>query len=117
GWQGGDGLPSATTDPTVTFKNISKNAPDVTFTYGAGDAKQVFEVAPQVFNALINFANKGDCVVNQQFGADPNGSFNFDDATEWGCFLTTATCQVVGLADDCWELTTLRHFRDGWLAR
>ncbi|MFN7053975.1 CFI-box-CTERM domain-containing protein [Hyphomonas sp.] len=33
------------------------------------------------------------------------------------CFLTTATCGVIGLADDCWELRTLRRFRDGWLAR
>lgn len=28
------------------------------------------------------------------------------------CFLTTACCGVVGLADDCAELTTLRAFRD-----
>ena len=31
-------------------------------------------------------------------------------------FLTTATCEAVGLADDCWELRTLRKFRDDWLA-
>lgn len=29
-----------------------------------------------------------------------------------GCFLTTACCGEVGLADDCFELTTLRQFRD-----
>tara|TARA_R110002051_G_scaffold30487_1_gene70508 strand:- start:12211 stop:12678 length:468 start_codon:yes stop_codon:yes gene_type:complete len=29
-----------------------------------------------------------------------------------GCFLTTAACELRGLADDCDELTTLRHFRD-----
>ncbi|WP_179141832.1 CFI-box-CTERM domain-containing protein [Salibaculum halophilum] len=34
-----------------------------------------------------------------------------------GCFLTTATAGTVGLPDDCWELATLRAFRDGWLAR
>lgn len=34
-----------------------------------------------------------------------------------GCFLTTAACEMVGLADDCWELRTLRRFRDGWLAK
>ena len=34
-----------------------------------------------------------------------------------GCFLTTATARVLGLADDCWELATLRSFRDGWLER
>jgi hypothetical protein len=33
-------------------------------------------------------------------------------AHESGCFLTTAAVGAVGLADDCWELTTLRAFRD-----
>ena len=29
-----------------------------------------------------------------------------------GCFLTTACCEVLGLADDCFELRTLRRYRD-----
>jgi len=33
-----------------------------------------------------------------------------------GCFVTTACCEMVGLADDCWELRTLRQFRDTRLA-
>ncbi|MGE0846025.1 MAG: CFI-box-CTERM domain-containing protein [Flavobacteriaceae bacterium] len=33
-----------------------------------------------------------------------------------GCFLTTACTEAAGLADDCWELATLRRFRDGALA-
>jgi hypothetical protein len=33
------------------------------------------------------------------------------------CFFTTAACEVVGLADDCWELNTLRGFRDGYLSQ
>lgn len=28
------------------------------------------------------------------------------------CFLTTACCEALGLADDCFELRTLRRFRD-----
>ncbi len=28
------------------------------------------------------------------------------------CFITTACCEIVGLADDCFELTMLRRFRD-----
>lgn len=32
-----------------------------------------------------------------------------------GCFLTTACCQYKGLPDDCYELTVLRKFRDGYL--
>ena len=33
------------------------------------------------------------------------------------CFLTTACCELIGLPDDCFELTTLRRFRDKALAR
>lgn len=33
------------------------------------------------------------------------------------CYLTTAAVDVVGLPDDCWELRTLRAFRDGPLQR
>jgi hypothetical protein len=33
------------------------------------------------------------------------------------CFLTTAACEVVGLPDDCWELRTLRRFRDRAMPR
>ena len=33
------------------------------------------------------------------------------------CFITTACCEVVGLADDCFELATLRRFRDRVLVR
>lgn len=38
------------------------------------------------------------------------------EAEKRECFLTTASCDVIGLADDCWELRTLRRFRDGWLS-
>lgn len=32
------------------------------------------------------------------------------------CFLTTACCELIGLPDDCFELRTLRRFRDRVLA-
>lgn len=32
------------------------------------------------------------------------------------CFITTAACEYFGKPDDCYELTMLRQFRDGWLA-
>lgn len=43
---------------------------------------------------------------------DPN-AINYDG----GCFLTTACCAVVGLNDDCFELRSLRQFRDGWMSQ
>lgn len=33
------------------------------------------------------------------------------------CFLTTVACQYYGLPDDCYELETLRLFRDQWLSQ
>lgn len=36
---------------------------------------------------------------------------------EGGCFLTTAACVAIARADDCWELRSLRRFRDGHLAQ
>ncbi len=34
-----------------------------------------------------------------------------------GCFLTSACVEAMGLPDDCHELTTLRKFRDDYLAQ
>jgi hypothetical protein len=34
-----------------------------------------------------------------------------------GCFITTACCDVLGLGDDCFELRTLRRYRDEVLAK
>jgi hypothetical protein len=36
---------------------------------------------------------------------------------EGGCFITAATCEVVGLDDDCFELAALRRYRDQVLAK
>jgi len=34
-----------------------------------------------------------------------------------GCFITSACCDMLGLDDDCFELRTLRHYRDHVLAK
>jgi hypothetical protein len=40
-----------------------------------------------------------------------------DKCASPGCFITTACCEVLGLDDDCFELRTLRRYRDTVLAR
>lgn len=35
--------------------------------------------------------------------------------TSGGCYLTSACMYAKGLSDDCYELQTLRNYRDGWL--
>jgi len=44
----------------------------------------------------------------------PVEDFDFDSTD---CFLTTVCTQHKGLADDCYELTTLRSFRDSFVAQ
>lgn len=39
------------------------------------------------------------------------------EGSSGGCFLTTACCIYRGLPDDCYELTTLRNFRDNYLSK
>ena len=41
----------------------------------------------------------------------------FVQRTERGCYLTTACVQYKGLPDDCYELSTLRAFRDTYIAK
>ena len=31
------------------------------------------------------------------------------------CYITTAICEIQGKSDDCYELQTLRDYRDNWL--
>ena len=33
------------------------------------------------------------------------------------CYITTAVCRSMDKADNCYELTTLREYRDGYLLR
>lgn len=47
-----------------------------------------------------------------------NGTYSFavgGNQTVDGCYLTTACVQHRGLADDCTELTILRHSRDSYM--
>lgn len=46
-------------------------------------------------------------------GADINGN----KTNSSGCFITTAVCSSFAKADDCYELTQFRAFRDDWLMR
>lgn len=59
------------------------------------------------------FKNAGGIILND------DGTTNMDgcESDDAGCFFTTAAAGTVGLSDDCWELQTLRAFRDGALAK
>ena len=78
----------------------------------SGGPLTVFDVAfdqtKPAFEAAVNagdsdYAWYHDIVIPSGGGTAGGGN---------SCFLTTACCEVVGLADDCFELATLRRFRD-----
>lgn len=85
-----------------------------TFTFPKAEIVKAYKTAQPQFTGLLAKAHAGTCLPNHQVTA--SGSGTSGSAGTYGCFLTTATCEAVGLDDDCWELRTLRRFRDGWLA-
>lgn len=77
----------AATDPAFSFLNDSFNITDRFFGIDTSSGRGILESV-----------------------ADPLGLFGDD-----GCFITTAVCEVMGYADNCHVLSTLRQFRDTWL--
>lgn len=61
---------------------------------------------------------KGSCdYYNSSAYPDDSACNHFTESSSGGCFLTTACCQYNGLPDNCYELTTLRTFRDQFVAK
>ena len=82
----------------------------------------------QVFNALKkaiplkNQVNGGGSytagVKDSLLHIGLNGEEKYTEtpASKWPCFITTACVEAKGLPDDCYELTTLRAFRDEYMS-
>ena len=66
------------------------------------------------FDASDAFKMKHRIAINI-FRKNYTKCYNADNGIKDGCFITTAVCGSFGKADDCYELTTFRKFRDGWL--
>jgi hypothetical protein len=52
-------------------------------------------------------------VLSGQFQEDAHKQLQDPGTATPSCFLTTACCELIGLRDDCFELSALRRFRDG----
>lgn len=63
-------------------------------------------------DALKLAVNSEDAIISFHAGQQPTSPA----PARKGCFLTEACCAEVGLADDCFELTALRRYRDHVLA-
>jgi hypothetical protein len=85
-------------------------------TYMSGD-----EFAQLYQNMPFDLAIKRDCeaenfgaAYQQVMGLRPTSKPDFQQSTSQpsNCFLTTACCELVGLEDNCFELSVLRRYRD-----
>ena len=82
--------------------------------------KKAFEQSEsgEVAYKLYKFFKEGKCGIRSSDQANywerkyKSLGYKPDD----GCFITTAVCENLGKTDDCYELTTFRKFRDGWLS-
>ncbi|MEJ0012886.1 MAG: CFI-box-CTERM domain-containing protein [Bauldia sp.] len=78
---------------------------------GAADAMAAMKAIPD-----YNYNVRG--LGNPSAGAPSGFSAPSSSGSGQGsCFITTACCTMIGLPDDCAELTTLRHFRDTVMAK
>ena len=62
----------------------------------------------------LRVKREGSC---NHFSERPNSSNSGYNSGSSGCFLTSACVDYFGKPDDCYELTTLRKFRDNYLAK
>lgn len=81
-----------------------------------GDLLIRLGTAPFDFNQAYKEMIKLQPVAKQKAIKAINGDFSQCDEIS-DCYLTTASVNHVGLADDCWELKTLRHYRDTYLKK
>ncbi|MEM9842953.1 MAG: CFI-box-CTERM domain-containing protein, partial [Pseudomonadota bacterium] len=80
-------------------RNLDDDNPDFTFYFESALMNESWQLANFIYRRLDAEYTAGRCT------------------TDRDCFLTTAAVETIGLADDCWELKTLRKFRDTWLAQ
>jgi hypothetical protein len=81
----------------ITIKFGDKE--DCSFTVNCEDLRKALDWAKEKKDDLAKSFDAEECTPPQQ-----------------SCFLTSACCDVLGLGDDCFELRTLRRYRDDVLA-
>ena len=83
--------------------NQVKSLLQITYRNGTGEVK---DAAQDLLRDIQN---------NERSGNNNNNNNNGNNSSGGGCFITTAVCDSLGKADDCYELTMFRNFRDNWL--
>ncbi|MCM8556650.1 CFI-box-CTERM domain-containing protein [Sphingomicrobium sediminis] len=91
-------LASASENPFFVTISWSEFGQQHSVKYRYSPIQREYSFAVEQYDGLLRAFRAGRCKVEAS-----------------GCFLTSAACDGIGLADDCWELQTLRAFRDDWL--
>ena len=120
-------LMKAGSDRISDWRGISQGYGDLSGNYLKGldtniKERDFLSKAPEQYwkNAWAPVKNQQDFLHNMQ--QDHWNSNKQDTVVPQGggggkCFVTTAVCEYFGKPDDCYELTTLRQFRDEWLRK
>ena len=74
--------------------------------YECGSCKYYLFEREDETNKCTHYGKYYDCNDRCNYWEEAN------EVSGGGCFLTTACCQYKGLPDNCYELETLRRFRD-----
>lgn len=71
----------------------------------------------EYYNDKERWGSKGYCSWYKQYvySDETCSHYKKRGSSSAGCFLTSACCSYKELPDDCYELTTLRKFRDNYL--
>lgn len=69
------------------------------------------------YDTSIGSGYKYYCTYYKTYYYDDDSCRNFKLKGSGGCFLTSACCTHKGLADDCYQLTVLRRYRDEQLTK
>lgn len=80
-----------------------------------------FRLADRGLSAMINvsrYSIDASERINQINQTEATNRVNAmpEPSSGW-CFITTAVCEAENLPDDCYELTVLRKFRDGYMSK
>lgn len=77
--------------------------------------KRVFEYVDGLVNYCFDRSIDKD--LSLEHYKRPKPKENSNRTSSDGCYITTAVCDFLGKEDDCYELQTLRWFRDHWVEK
>ena len=86
---------------------------------GADRASKITDTKAEAIEAaqIIAYRNGDEIIVHNKQGHITKGKKYGKRSGDNNCFITTACVQHYNLSDNCYQLSTLRNFRDNYLQR